>query len=125
MINCQLLPGRNNLLMLTRGANGDNLNPFRLPTEEAINLAMQFLEVLVKMHGLNIVYIDRKPEHAYWDGLNLRIIDFNVSRFLDKKLTSHAKGFEKSKDLRNLFWVFSAPYLPGVIFATRIKTAPR
>lgn len=57
---------------------------WRLPTEEGLALALQFIETLRLMHRQNIVYLDHKLEHVYWDGIHLRIIDFNSSRQLER-----------------------------------------
>ncbi|MBE2272570.1 MAG: hypothetical protein IAE80_30325 [Anaerolinea sp.] len=56
----------------------------RLPTEEGLALALQFAELLKLAHSRGIVYMDHKLEHVYWDGIHLRIIDFNSSRLLEK-----------------------------------------
>ncbi len=56
---------------------------WRLPTEEGLMLAVQFAQVLKMAHQQNIVYLDHKLEHVYWDGVNLQVIDFNSSRQLD------------------------------------------
>jgi serine/threonine protein kinase len=56
---------------------------WRLPTEEGLVLAVQFAHVLQMAHRQNIVYMDHKLEHVYWDGVNLQIIDLNSSRQLD------------------------------------------
>jgi hypothetical protein len=43
----------------------------RLPTEEGIDLAMQFATFLQMAHQQRIVYLDHKLEHVYWDGQTL------------------------------------------------------
>ncbi len=63
----------------------------RLPTEEGLALALQFAETLKLAHKLNIAYLDHKLEHLYWDGIHLRIIDFNSSRAIDDKNAEHAQ----------------------------------
>lgn len=77
----ELLPRHQNLfyLMKPNTANGRR----RLPTEEGIDLAMQFAQFLRLAHGQRAVYLDHKLEHIYWDGQALRIIDFNSSRLLE------------------------------------------
>ena len=55
----------------------------RLPTEEGLALALQFAETLNTAHELGIAYLDHKLEHVYWDGIHLRLIDFNSSRLID------------------------------------------
>lgn len=56
----------------------------RLPTEEGLALALQFAELLKLAHSRNIVYMDHKLEHVYWDGIHLRVIDFNSSRLVER-----------------------------------------
>ena len=99
-IALELLPAENNLLNLARGADGDGRRPLRLPTEEGLSLAMQFCEFLLTAHAREVVYWDHKPEHIYWDGSRLRLIDLNVSRFLTPDLSGRVKAAEKTKDLR-------------------------
>ena len=66
-------------LMKPNSANGRR----RLPTEEGIDLAMQFAQFLKAAHQERIVYLDHKLEHVYWDGQTLRIIDLNSSKLLE------------------------------------------
>jgi serine/threonine protein kinase len=56
---------------------------WRLPTEEGLDLAYQFGRLLREAHRQKIVYLDHKLEHVYWDGQNLKVIDWNSSRFLE------------------------------------------
>jgi serine/threonine protein kinase len=51
----------------------------RLPLIEAIEYSLQLVDLLVKLHNMNIIYWDAKPAHAYWDGQQLTLIDWNVS----------------------------------------------
>jgi len=77
----ELLPRHHNLfyLMKPNTPNGRR----RLPTEEGIDLAMQFAEFLRIAHDQRIIYLDHKLEHVYWDGRTLRVIDFNSSRLAE------------------------------------------
>ena len=49
----------------------------RLPSEEGIALAIQFANVLRTAHHHDLVYLDHRLEHLYWDGKTLTVIDFN------------------------------------------------
>ena len=81
------LPRHENLFYQMRpDKNGLRL---RLPTEEGLALALQFAETLKLAHKLNIAYLDHKLEHLYWDGIHLRIIDFNSSRAIDDQNAEH------------------------------------
>jgi serine/threonine protein kinase len=77
----ELLPRHQSLfyLMKPNSANGRR----RLPTEEGIDLAMQFAQFLKLAHSQRVVYLDHKLEHVYWDGQVLRIIDLNSSKLLE------------------------------------------
>lgn len=101
-IGQELLSGEHCLLNLIRGADGEGRRPLRLPTEDGLALAMQFAEFMQQAHRLNVVYWDHKPEHVYWVGGRLRLIDFNVSRRLEANLSGPVKAAEKGQDLRHL-----------------------
>ncbi len=65
----------------------DPFGLFRFPTGEVITMAMQLLEVMQYMHTTyRLAYMDWKPEHIYWDGLNsqVKLIDWNVTANLDE-----------------------------------------
>ena len=66
---------------------------WRLPSEEGLSLAIQFSDLLALAHAHKIVYLDHKLEHVYWDGLHLKVIDFNSSRQLenDREAQHYAK----------------------------------
>lgn len=101
-IALELLPAEHCLLNLVLGADGEGRRPLRMPTEEGIGLALQFAEFMCEAHALDVVVRDHKPEHAYWDGQRLRVIDLNVSRFLGSDLSPEVRQAEKHKDLRQL-----------------------
>lgn len=94
----ELMPRQNNLfyLMKPSGQNGRR----RLPTEEGIDLALQFGEFLQEAHRQRVVYLDHKLEHVYWDGKTLRIIDFNSSRLLETG--THTLDQSVQQDIHNL-----------------------
>ncbi|MGB1285343.1 MAG: hypothetical protein ACPG7F_02320 [Aggregatilineales bacterium] len=71
----------------------------RLPSEEGLTLALQFANLLRLAHSRQIVYLDHKLEHVYWDGVTLRVIDFNSSKQL---LNQAADSAEYAKDIHNL-----------------------
>ncbi len=67
---------------------------WRLPTEEGLDLALQFASVLKLAHQQRIVYLDHKLEHVYWDGRTLRVIDWNSSRLIDGSTNQTAQMFQ-------------------------------
>lgn len=93
------LPRHHNLLYLMKPTHPDQHR--RLPTEEALNLAMQFGKLLFEAHELNIFYMDHKLEHVYWDGQKLRIIDWNSSKWVDPNGVQVLEQTRR-KDLHNL-----------------------
>jgi len=70
----------------------------RLPTEEGLALALQFAELLRTAHRQNVVYLDHKLEHVYWDGLRLQVIDLNSSR----QVNGAEAETQKRTDIHNL-----------------------
>lgn len=83
---------------------------WRLPTEEGLMLAFQFAQVLQMAHRQNIVYLDHKLEHVYWDGATLRVIDLNSSRQLDGQNDSQ----QFRADLHNLCVGILYPIFTGL-----------
>lgn len=106
----ELLPRQNNLfyVMKPSGSNGRR----RLPTEEGIDLALQFGAFLQQAHHQRIVYLDHKLEHVYWDGTTLRIIDFNSSRLLETG--THTLDQSIQQDVHNLCVGILYPIFTGL-----------
>jgi serine/threonine protein kinase len=75
-----LMPEPTNLFVALR----ENMKQkrYRLPTEEGLALSMQYADLLYKAHTDDIVYLDVKLEHVYWDGSQLCLIDWNSSKRL-------------------------------------------
>ena len=92
------LPRHNSLFYLMK-PNRPN-NRWRLPSEEGLALALQFCALLSLAHANQIVYLDHKLEHVYWDGIHLKIIDFNSSRMLENDRTQSPQQY--SKDVHNM-----------------------
>lgn len=95
-ITLENLPRTNSLLYLMQAKKGQRR---RLPTEEGIDLAMQFAHLLKFAHEQGITYMDHKLEHLYWDGHTLRIIDWNSSKLLDNAANLEQ---ERRKDIHNM-----------------------
>jgi serine/threonine protein kinase len=106
----ELLPRQHNLfyLMKPTSANGRR----RLPTEEGIDLAMQFADFLQDAHEQRIVYLDHKLEHVYWDGETLRIIDFNSSQLIESG--THTVDQRLIQDIHNLCVGILYPIFTGL-----------
>jgi len=92
----EYLPRQNNLLYLMKPAKAGERR--RLPSEEGIDLALQFGALLYRAHERGVVYLDHKLEHVYWDGQSLRVIDWNSS----KKVSDSSTEQQKINDLHNL-----------------------
>lgn len=88
---------------------------WRLPTEEGIALAMQFAQFLQVAHDNNVVYMDHKLEHVYWDGQRLQVIDLNSSRLLSGT-ASDAQQFRT--DIHNFCVGILYPLFTGISAVT-------
>jgi len=116
-------------LALEQYPSGDSLhqlvvhNPrgVRLPMIEAIDLSLQLADLLVKIHEQDIVYWDAKPAHAFWDGEQLVLIDWNVSYPLTDSYMTQLGGTKeelKRQDLLILGRQFIYPAFIGLDFQT-------
>lgn len=92
------LPRHHSLFYLMKPNSANSR--WRLPSEEGLALALQFSELLSLAHANKIVYLDHKLEHVYWDGIHLKVIDFNSSRRLDDDRTQSPQQY--SKDVHNM-----------------------
>ena len=108
-LSLELLPRAENMFYTMRP--GQQSTRRRLPTEEGLTLALQFVNVLQMAHDQKIAYLDHKLEHIYWDGRTLRIIDFNSSQQLVGS-ASDAQTFKK--DIHNLCVGILYPLFTGM-----------
>ena len=92
------LPRHHSLFYLMKPNSANSR--WRLPSEEGLALALQFSELLSQAHANKIVYLDHKLEHVYWDGIHLKVIDFNSSRMLENDRTQSPQQY--SKDVHNM-----------------------
>ena len=92
------LPRHHSLFYLMKPNSANSR--WRLPSEEGLALALQFSELLSQAHANKIVYLDHKLEHVYWDGIHLKVIDFNSSRMLDNDRAQSPQQY--SKDVHNM-----------------------
>lgn len=53
-----------------------------LDEQTGVAICRQFATLLDEIHSQNIVYADLKPEHIYWDGSRIKVIDWNVVKDL-------------------------------------------
>ncbi|MFZ4813718.1 MAG: hypothetical protein ACOYL5_04225 [Phototrophicaceae bacterium] len=106
----ELLPRTHNLFYLMRPGNAGTRR--RLPTEEGLALALQFAELLRTAHRQRIVYLDHKLEHVFWDGVRLRVIDFNSSKLLAPTAADIAQQFQR--DIHNLCVGILYPIFTGL-----------
>lgn len=106
----ELLPRYHSLFYLMKPSNASTRS--RLPTEEGIDLAMQFADFLRDAHEQRIVYLDHKLEHVYWDGQTLRVIDFNSSQLLESG--THTVDQYVVQDIHNLCVGILYPVFTGL-----------
>jgi hypothetical protein len=69
---------------------------------EAVEYSLQLVDLLVKLHSMDIIYWDAKPAHAYWDGQKLTLIDWNVSYPLTPENIKRAGGSNSPSELKEL-----------------------
>lgn len=119
-----LLPEPENLFIQLR-ENARNGNRRRLPTEEGIALALQYTDLLKQAHDHDIVYLDVKLEHFYWDSENLRVIDWNSSRMLCEPGNQDEDcALHKKNDIRNFAIGILYPIFTGVAPLGEFKAMP-
>ncbi len=92
------LPRTNSLFYLMKPTR--QTQRWRLPSEEGLSLAVQFSNLLSLAHANQIVYLDHKLEHVYWDGNQLKVIDFNSSRQLESNNNEAMQQY--AKDVHNM-----------------------
>lgn len=92
------MPRSNSLFYLMKPTRQNTR--WRLPSEEGLSLAIQFSNLLTLAHAEQIVYLDYKLEHVYWDGTQLKVIDFNSSRQLENNTAEELQQY--AKDVHNL-----------------------
>jgi hypothetical protein len=96
----ELLPRHHNLFYLMKPNAGNGRR--RLPTEEGIDLALQFAEFLQQAHSQRIVYLDQK----------LRIIDLNSSQLIE--VGTHTLDQHLARDIHNLCVGILYPIFTGL-----------
>ncbi len=106
------LPRTHNLFYLMRSTQSSTR--WRLPSEEGLALAQQFGIMLQLAHSQGVVYLDHKLEHVYWDGQQLRVIDFNSSRQLEGEPHSPTNQQYYRMDLHNLCVGILYPIFTGL-----------
>lgn len=104
------LPRHNNLFYQMKPNTPNSRR--RLPTEEGIDLAMQFAEFLRIAHEQAVVYLDHKLEHVYWDGETLRVIDLNSSQLI--QAGTHTLDQSLAQDIHNLCVGILYPVFTGL-----------
>lgn len=82
-----------------------------LPVEEAVDCMMQVCEALAQAHDAGIVHRDLKPANLFLtrrpedDAVHVKVVDFGISKILDKKLTDDGKPHE----VTSAFTVLGSP----------------
>ena len=108
-LSLEYLPRVDNLFYLMKPTQPGQRR--RLPSEEGITLALQFANMLRQSHEQQIVYLDHKLEHVYWDGVKLRVIDFNSSRQLSGGV---GDAQDYARDIHNLCVGILYPIFTGM-----------
>lgn len=106
---------QDNLLMLCDRARTSGHKPF--PTKYAIDASAQICGILAQAHQRNIVYLDHKILHYYWnDNLShAYVIDWNVGK-LHSNLSDTHKQFDIIQfGARALYFIFTGRSAPGAL----------
>lgn len=106
------IPTESSLLNLTSLSQGTLAYPTNLSSNESSALAIAYMRFLEYSHEMEILYVDHKPEHVFWNRNHMHVIDFNVSRLLSDTYSLEEKKLEKRRDIRNavigvLFTIFT------------------
>ena len=112
-LSLEYLPRHQSLFYLMKPNRPDSR--WRLPSEEGLALALQFSALLSLAHSMQIVYLDHKLEHVYWDGAHLKVIDFNSSRRLENDRAQSPQQY--AKDVHNM--------CVGVLYSLFTGMSPR
>ena len=82
-----------------------------LPIEEAVDCILQVCEALAQAHDLGIVHRDLKPANLFLtrraedDTVHVKVVDFGISKILDKKLIED----DKPHEVTSAFTVLGSP----------------
>ncbi len=106
----EMLPRAENLLYLMKPNTPGTR--WRLPSEEGLDLAIQFVDMLRMAHSRRILYLDHKLEHVYWNGRTLRVIDWNSSKLIEGNEQVLANQIQM--DLHNLCVGIFYPIFTGL-----------
>jgi len=109
----QRMPSNYSLFRLVRR----NPHSVRLPTEDVLGISLQLAAFLVDIHGRDILYWDPKPEHVYWDGERVVVIDWNVSRRI--------QSFEANDKAQDIQLVAQRVIYPVLLGGTSYATGAR
>ena len=105
----------------------NNPRKVHLPLVEAVDLSLQLTDLVVEIHQRDIIYWDAKPAHAYWDGRELTLIDWNLSFPLTEENMRRLRGTKESlkqKDLAILGRQFIYPAFTGLDFQGGLLLSP-
>ncbi len=109
----QRMPSNHSLFRLVRR----NPHSVRLPTEDVLGISLQLAAFLVDIHRRDILYWDPKPEHFYWDGERVVVIDWNVSRRI--------QGYEATDKSQDIQLVAQRVIYPVLLGGTSYATGAR
>jgi len=82
-----------------------------LPVEQAIDCMVQVCQALAQAHEVGIVHRDLKPANLFLtrreedDAIHVKVVDFGISKILDKKLIDD----DKPHDVTTAFTVLGSP----------------
>jgi len=112
----------------TRGTFLKNLSML-----DVLTIASQICDILGYAHQHEIIYLDHKLLHYYWNDLrkNVFMVDWNIGRYLPGKMTAESVQFDLLQfSSRALHHLFTGRQAPGAVAVGQnrpeeIENAPR
>ncbi len=100
---------------------------------DVLTIAIQICETLEHAHQKEIIYLDHKLLHYYWNDLRKKVImvDWNIGRYIPGKMTLESRQFDLLQfSSRALHHLFTGRQAPGAVAVGQnrpeeIENAPR
>lgn len=89
-----------------------------LPMLDVLSIASQICDILGYAHQREIIYLDHKLLHYYWNDLrkNVFMVDWNIGRYLPGKMTPESIQFDLLQlSSRALHHLFTGRQAPGAV----------
>jgi len=107
-----------NLYVLTDAGYSRGEFSKNLSMRQVLKASIQIVQSLATAHEKGIIYLDHKLLHYYWNDVRqqVMIIDWNIGRFLEDKITPELKQFDLLQfSARALHHLFTGRQAPGSV----------